>query len=898
MDLYNVQIVCVTETHLNPEIKDCQLLLENFNIYRNDRNNGKKGGGSCIFVHKSIDAEYIQNFQAPDTVGIDLKLNDNFLKLVCVYRSQNLEISEQNELLSQIDQLQVNRKEDLLIVGDFNFTDVNWESATVNCNENTCNSNLILQKQYLDTFSDKGLTSLLENGTVTRRRMVGNSLQESHLDQVLCSNTDIVLSAETVSPVGKSDHLGVVVNIKLKNNPEFIKIQKQNWSKFSNEKIESLGNNISWDYTSQNLSSNEMGEELFSKLNVISAEVPTSNLNTTKNGDLISKLPWDCSALKRKRKAKDRAWKVFENSPLAQNLNIALETQGAFEKIETAKMVQYEKKTVSVMKSKPKIFYSYLNSKKKVKESVSALKNNCGKQTSCPKDAANLLANFFASTFTNEPFGPLEEKCYKNFGNLIGDLEITHDIVKKLLLQLDQSKAMGPDGIHPKLLATLASNDNFVNAVTVLFQKCYYTKSIPLLWKTANVTALHKKGSKTDPSHYRPISLTCILCKVYEKIIRSHIFNHVAPHISKRQHGFMPNRSCLSNLLESSDIINDMLANGSAVDIFYLDFMKAFDTVPHYRLIEKLRSFGISGRVLDVISDFLGNRTFKVVVGNSSSDSFDVTSGIPQGSVLGPLLFVLYINDLPDNILNYVSLFADDLKMFGKSSMNESIQADLDQLAAWQNIWLLQFNTVDEKCKVLHVGTKNPCNNYYLFGVELPKIKEERDLGVLTSQNWNWNQHINSIINKANSSSAWVLRTVITRSPDVMLKIYQTIIRPHLEYCVQLWSPLPAHGNWGTILGIENVQRQFTRSIDGVGLLTYKNRLQKLGLTTLLERRARGDLIETFHIVSGIADYGTSLFKISHSGRNLVSRPRDHNMYKHRIFGRRVVFMRTNFHLA
>ena len=191
-------------------------------------NNGEKGGGSCIFVHKSIDAEYIQNFQAPDTVGIDLKLNDNFLKLVCVYRSQNLEISEQNELLSQIDQLQVNRKEDLLIVGDFNFTDVNWESATVNCNENTCNSNLILQKQYLDTFSDKGLTSLLENGTVTRRRMVGNSLQESHLDQVLCSNTDIVLSAETVSPVGKSDHLGVVVNIKLKNNPEFIKIQKQN----------------------------------------------------------------------------------------------------------------------------------------------------------------------------------------------------------------------------------------------------------------------------------------------------------------------------------------------------------------------------------------------------------------------------------------------------------------------------------------------------------------------------------------------------------------------------------------------------------------------------------------------------------------------------------------------
>ena len=889
VDQYNVKIVCITETHLNSEINDCEVRLENFRIYRNDRNNGKNGGGSCIFVHKSINAEFINNFKAPDTVGIDLKINNYCLKLLSVYRSQNLDISEQNVLLSQIDNLNIKPDEDLLIFGDFNLPDVNWDSFVVNCNENTCNNNLILQRQYLDVFSTKGLSCLLDNGTITRRKMVGNILQESQLDQVLSSNEDIVLSAKTVSPIGKSDHLGVLVDIKLKNNIEYIQMQKQNWSKFSSAAIEFLGDNINWDYSSSQLSSDEMWGELSSKLSSISDHAPKVKLKSTKNGDIISKVPWDCTILKRKRKEKDLAWKVFEDSPLSENLNFALGKQGEYDKKQTEKIVEYEKKIVHVIKSKPKIFYSYLNSKRKIKESVSALKNSLGKLSSSPEQAASLLASFFASTFTNEPMGPLEEKCYKTSETLLGDLFISNEAVKKTLLKLNQSKSMGPDGIPPRLLATLAKNDHFVEAVTSLFKLCYSSKKMPSVWKSANVTALHKKGSKTDPTNYRPISLTCIICKVYETIIRAHIFEHVSRQISTKQHAFMPAKSCLSNLLESIDIINDMLAHGEPVDIFYLDFQKAFDTVPHFRLIEKLKSYGICGSLLDVIEDFLSNRTFKVMVGNACSENHEVLSGIPQGSVLGPLLFVLYINDLPDNILNHVSLFADDLKMYGPSSKKDDLQTDLDELAAWQDTWLLRFNTTDGKCKVMHVGPQNAENKYYLDGMELPEIESEKDLGVLVSQNWKWENHINSFVKKATSLSAWVLRSVISRSLQVMLQIYKTFLRPHLEYCAQLWSPLPTHGNWSLIMAIENVQRQFTRAIDGVGLLPYATRLKKLGLTTLLERRARGDLIETFRILSGVADYGSSLFQTSRSGRNLVSRPGDQNQFKFSFLSRRVI---------
>lgn len=887
--LYNAKIICITETHLDPTILDSEILLDNFKIFRKDRNNGKKFGGSCVFVHKSIFAEYLEHFDAPDTVGINLKLNENLIKLVCIYRSQNLSNVEQNQLISQVENLKVNCSEDLLLIGDFNFPNVNWENFSANCNINSTSEKLNIQKRYLEMFSENGLNPALCDGTITRRRVVGNTLQESQLDQVLCSNADLVTNAETVSSLGKSDHLGVLVNLKIKNDINFIKTEKKNWSKISPAQIESLGENINWEFSVNNANTDSLWVEFCTKLNSIANQVPNSKIKCTKNGDIVKKDPWDCTALKRKRKGKDSAWKSFENVPTSQNLNVALHKQGEFDKKLSEKIIEYENKIVGIMKTNPKMFYSYLNSKRKLKESVSALKDELGNITQSPKGAADLLAKFFSSTFTNEPYGPLLEECYVDSDNIIGDIEITPDIVQKLILNLDQSKSVGPDGIHPKLLVNLAKNDQFIAAVTILFKEIYSTGKMPSVWKTANVTALHKKGSKCDPSNYRPISLTCILCKVYEKIIRNHILEHVLPNITKKQHGFMPGRSCLSNLLESFDVINDFLAQGESADIFYLDFQKAFDTVPHYRLLIKLKSFGITNNTLNSISDFLSDRSFRVMVGNAFSSNYNVTSGIPQGSVLGPLLFVLYINDLPDSIVNCVSLFADDLKMYGKSCMKNSIQNDLDTLATWQNTWLLNFNLVDNKCKVLYVGANNPGNTYYLDGKELPKITSEKDLGVLVSDNFTWKSHIDAIINKANSCVAWVLRSIITRSPEVMLKIYKCMIRPHLEYCVQLWSPLPTHGNWSTILALEKVQRNFTRAIDGMGLLTYENRLKKLGLTTLLERRARGDLIETFRIISGNANYGNNFFNVSQRGRNLISRPGDQSKFKHSFLCRRVV---------
>ena len=285
----------------------------------------------------------------------------------------------------------------------------------------------------------------------------------------------------------------------------------------------------------------------------------------------------------------------------------------------------------------------------------------------------------------------------------------------------------------------------------------------------------------------------------------------------------------------------------------------------------------------------LSGRTFSVTVGDSKSKQCNVTSGVPQGSVLGPILFLLYINDLPENIKNSVLLFADDLKMVAKSSTKAVNQQDINSLVLWQEKWLLNFNTKDHKCKVIHAGKKNPCNTYFMGDVLLPVVESEKDLGVLMSKNLDFVDYIHLCINKANAMIAWVTRTFVSRKKELMLKIYKSMIRPHMEYCVQLWSPLPAHGNWKLILAIEDIQRKFTRLIDNVGLLPYNIRLEKLGLTTLLERRARGDLIETFKIVNGLSDYGESLFRFSRSGEKLLSRPGDEHRIKHSFFARRVI---------
>ena len=470
------------------------------------------------------------------------------------------------------------------------------------------------------------------------------------------------------------------------------------------------------------------------KLGYISDIVPLSRFDSF-NRPL--NLPWSNSRLKRMRKNKDLAWNDFCQSPTKENYSYASMKDKLYSDEEFRLKSNYEKKLTNNLKNNSKGFYSYLRNKRQLKSGVPTLERSDGSRTSGPAESAEALAEAFSSVFVHEPesLPSVERPEIESESDILSDIDITFDKVKHQLETLNCFKSFGPDGVHPKLLKSLAND-----------------------------------SSKTDPLNYRPVSLTCILCKVYEQILKDDIIAFVENKISPQQHGFVKGKSCLTNMLETMDYVMDLLEQGIPVDLLYFDFKKAFDTVPHNRLLLKLECLGISGKVLDVINDFLKDRNFRVSVQGKFSSLKNILSGIPQGSVVGPLLFILFINDLPDCLKSTVKIFADDLKLIADLSDKSMVDNDLKLLEDWERKWLLEFNV--NKCKVLHLNFNgNEHLNYVLKGSELRKTDQEKDLGVLTSGNLLWNDQIESCISKANQMLCWIARNLISREKTLMLRI-------------------------------------------------------------------------------------------------------------------------------
>lgn len=325
--------------------------------------------------------------------------------------------------------------------------------------------------------------------------------------------------------------------------------------------------------------------------------------------------------------------------------------------------------------------------------------------------------------------------------------------------------------------------------LTHLFNISLKSGSVPTEWKRAHITPLFKKGNKKLAENYRPVSLTPTVCKLMESIIKRKLMLHMESNnlFSVHQHGFRGGHSCVTQLLEVIELWTKALDNGENIDVIYLDFRKAFDTVPFERLIIKLQAYGICGNMLEWIRSFLEDRQQRVIVNGETSEWSDVISGVPQGSVLGPALFLIFINDLPDVVQNLVKIFADDTKLFTivrDSKDIDSVQSDLLVLSNWSDTWQLRFNA--SKCKRMHIGGTNTHNKYYMLengeNIDITEITEEKDLGITFSNNMKFSKHIVSCSNKANKIIGIIRRTFSYMEKDMFLQLYKTLIRLHLEY--------------------------------------------------------------------------------------------------------------------
>ena len=457
---------------------------------------------------------------------------------------------------------------------------------------------------------------------------------------------------------------------------------------------------------------------------------------------------------------------------------------------------------------------------------------------------AELFNEFFANQFSDPSSYDIPIDPDDGYDDSIN---FSPEVVCRFLKQVKPQKAAGPDGIHGMVLKNCAIG--LAVPLSKLFYMSYNTGTIPEEWKFANVVPVFKKGSKNDVKNYRPISLTCLVSKVFEKIVRDRIMEICKDKLCSNQHGFLPAKSCTTQMIEVNESIAFSINGKCQVDSVYFDFAKAFDSVHHDTLLMKLKEeYNIDGKLLILLTDYLKDRQQCVVISGCKSAMRSVASGVPQGSILGPLLFVLFINDIVSDVSDgtNIALYADDTKIWRTIRTwadHVILQDDIDCLYAWSVSNKMKFHP--GKCKVLQFNDKRICmydksfmerfpiDPYFMNGCVLEYAHVERDLGVMMTTNLSWDEQRNSRL-RVSSSRLGLMKRVchFIRNRVQRRALYLALVRSQYEHCCEIWRPVSA----SMIEKFETVQRRAVKWVLNEEYLDYtpSEYLQRLRNLNLL----------------------------------------------------------------
>lgn len=519
-------------------------------------------------------------------------------------------------------------------------------------------------------------------------------------------------------------------------------------------------------------------------------------------------------------------------------------------------------------------FYKYVN--KKLKRS-SGIGSHRQKRFSVLNnhEKATLLNKYFASVCC------VDDNQIPQFNRRVAQhvkidgVHFTPEAVFKTMSKLKPKKSSGPDGIPTVALKNLRSP--LCGPLSMIFNSLMSTGNIPTEWTSAIVTPLYKKDDASQCENYRPVSLTCSICKIMEKLIVDDLSSYLRTNklISKSQHGFLSKRCTTTNLLDTLNDWTIAINNKKTVDSIYIDFSKAFDTVSHCKLLNKLTSYGITGNLLKWITGFLNNRTQTTRVGLSVSEPVSLTSGVVEGGCLGPLLFILYVNDVCDVIDSNATLklYADDIKLYSIIETAQdcsNLQSNIDRLYQWAHEW--QLNIAIRKCNAIRMSNANQHQTSWSYCISnhcLNNSDHVEDLGIHVNSNLKFSDHIKQICAKAKQRIGLLFKCFITRDATILTKAYTTYIRPILEYCSTVWNPICVE----SLVCLESVQKHFTKRIPDLPDLPYHQRCKRLNLETLELRRLKFDLHLAYKVIFGLVDVDSCYFKLQKE-----SRTRGHNL--------------------
>lgn len=853
-------LILVTE--VKPKFTRCplsvdSLILQNYQTPVTNLSTGDRGIAVYAKEGSGLTVEEL-SMRTPYSESIWLKIsiaNDHRsvpMVIGCIYRSPQKSSEINNNALNDLIIEATDRFRNLVIVGDFNFPEINWDSKDTNKPPSHPAA------RFLETCMDSFLHQCVSLPTRQRGQQ-----EPSLLDLVLTNKPELVSDIEHRPPIGLSDHDVLFFEIKPHHfssnttDPSQGKsspcVYRYSSGDYVNMRVEAGEWNIRQDLESSTDVNYQWGIIAGNLQSLTDKYVPKQGHNKSRG----KKPLWMTKHALAKVKKKHQSYRRYLQTKDGQDYLAYVANRNQAQKEIRRAVHEYENSIARGVKANPKGFWAYYKSKTKAKDNIPHLISQTGCMSSCDQEKADIFNNFFSSVFTREDAANLPQAPSYRLQSCISNIVLTEDEVLKKLSEINVNKSKGPDNIHPKVIYEL--RNELAAPLTILFNNSLETGVVPSEWKVAKVTPLFKKGDKHQASNYRPISLTSVIGKLLESLVKDKLLTHLEANnlICSNQHGFVPKKSCETNLLESLDLFTNVLDGGGAVDSILLDFAKAFDSVPHRRLLLKAESVGITGTLRSWLESFLSNRTQYVEINGCKSTSAVVVSGVPQGSVLGPLLFVIYINDLPMGLTNsFTKLFADDanvakpLASRTNDIKNRELQADLFRLCDWSDIWLLGFQV--PKCKFLPLG-HSPNYTYSMRDrnghiIELERVDSDKSLGVTIDRELKFSKHIELITARAMGVLYTIKRVITSRDRHIIIPLYKALVRPILEYGQVVWSP----GLQCDIEKVEKIQRRATRLIPEIRNLSYGERLKVLNLPSLSDRRKRGDMIQLYKYVHGL----------------------------------------------
>lgn len=827
------KILFLVESWLNNEIESSTINVHYpYNVFRNDRNSNI-GGGVCAIIHKSLKVVSIKKFSMSniDILCLDISLSvSNSVRFICIYIPPKS--STQPNIMSDLCDLLANiliTDLPVFLCGDFNLPQY---SQVKKCNSSSILSNFA---------NGQNLTQIVDFPT----------RGQNILDLIFVSNNFPKINVNQLPPLGKSDHHCIVATLEY--NPKNHHTSQNNISRdFDFKKGNYLAlnqyfNNISWNFLLSPHYKNDINSLYSDFLQTIYLGMehfipyfPTKN-NVESYPGHITKL----------KKFKDL---LFTKIDLPGNFLKYTETSKNLDR----ELSRYHRNLENKMLKSSGDIYKYVRRVHKKSPNIQEIESG-GNTYSDSSEIAEMFLGHFSNIYSNAipaQIVDIPDNLDPVFDHAL--IFLTNNKVFELLDNLPLKINSSPDKIPYYFLKKCSVS--LAYPVGIILRKSFLLNLVPDIWKTAIIKPIPKAKS-TNINDYRPISLTCSLSKIAEKCILSEVTSFVehCNILPELQHGFRANKSVYTNLIEKFDDFTRAIDNNLNVDIIYYDISKAFDTIEHTRLLAKLKLIGLGPNIVSWIESFVGNRTFTVNINNSLSSSSPVFNrGVPQGSLLGPILFNLYMHDLVNNTQFpdlIIKAYADDHNayiIYKTPPKDNPLQAFTDHFSKWCLTNGLSLSEL--KCKVLRLGKNNPGIKYTIGSADISPVEDYiRDLGLHYGTDLRFDNHINIKCRKAFARWFTMFRFFTTKDPKVYILLYKSYVRPLLEFSSYLLNSFPSY-----VTSLESVQRRITRMIfyrcftpHYSDIPSYDNRLKRLKITSLKERFVLNDLVLFHKIHSG-----------------------------------------------